>query len=464
VSFPHFLDGQHKRLLATLAIGFIFIYFWIEGPIQARSTITNLESSRSEFLIPKLISDTPIAEKNEFNLIEDNQPTSPYYGLIGQKTRSKLFSLIADQQNTPSMVKEVAENMLSHATTLLPSVEKTLKTAIDMFYLELHDKHGKLSGLYIESTGLTEQIKGYAGPITLGLTVSPQGKISSVHYISSEETSSYLQHISNLKFYDQFKGLKLNGNSHEIDAVSGATITTEAMARTLSLLLEKATESPLALYLDDDPSGTKIQAKITYQWIIQAAVILLIFILNWQSKYRLSRQQRFYLSTFSIFYIGFFINNSFTYISFLHPFQGVSVSYLVGFYSIFVLLGTIWDNNTYCKFICPYGNFQRQITRFFPKIRHPFFVHRKWVHKFRLILTIILIMGIFLDLQSWSSYELFPDLFGLEIGLHWFWLSLGFIFISSLQPMLWCRLLCPTGEVLDRLSQLVRPIKKCHKK
>ncbi len=460
MSLPHFLDGQHKRLFATLIIGFMFLYFWVEGPLQKRSTITNLESSNSEFLIPKLILDTPVVEKNEFGLIRVNHPTSPYFGLVGRRRLPKMFSLVADQQNNPSMVKEVSENMLTHATAFQPSIKKTLKTAVDMFYLKLHNRQNQLSGLYIESTGLTEQVKGYAGSITLGLFVSPQGAISSAHYISSEETSSYLQQISDLKFYDQFKGLKLDGRSHEIDAVSGATITTEAMTRTISLLLEKAAESPLALYLDNDPSGTKVQAQITYQWIIQATVIFLIFILYWQSTNKLSRRQHFFLSLFSIFYVGFFLNNSFTYISFLHPFQGVSISYLVGFYCAFVLLGTIWDNNTYCKYICPYGNLQRQITRLFPKSRRNFFISAKWVRHLRFLLTTAIIAGVFLNMRSWSSYELFPDLFGLETTSSWFWLSLSLILISSLYPMLWCRLLCPTGEVLDRLSRLVRPTKK----
>ena len=34
----------------------------------------------------------------------------------------------------------------------------------------------------------------------------------------------------------------------------------------------------------------------------------------------------------------------------------------------------------------------------------------------------------------------------------WFWLSLAVVLTSAYYPMLWCRMLCPTGAVLDGVA------------
>jgi NosR/NirI family nitrous oxide reductase transcriptional regulator len=75
----------------------------------------------------------------------------------------------------------------------------------------------------------------------------------------------------------------------------------------------------------------------------------------------------------------------------------------------------------------------------------------------RWAITITLIAGIFSGLPDWGSFELFPDLFGLEImNSQWFWLSLAAVLISAYYPMLWCRMLCPTGAVLDGIAFMAK--------
>ncbi|MDP6675541.1 MAG: 4Fe-4S binding protein, partial [Gammaproteobacteria bacterium] len=60
-------------------------------------------------------------------------------------------------------------------------------------------------------------------------------------------------------------------------------------------------------------------------------------------------------------------------------------------------------------------------------------------------------------LPDWGSFELFPDLFGLEIlESQWFWLSLAAVLVSAYYPMLWCRMLCPTGAVLDGITFMAK--------
>lgn len=167
------------------------------------------------------------------------------------------------------------------------------------------------------------------------------------------------------------------------------------------------------------------------------------------------------LTILAVVYLGFFLNNSFTYISFLHPFIGTSVSSLVGLYALFVLLGAIWGKNTYCKYICPFGNIQKLIIQINPlKTSQKFFLSNKLIKRIRAAITIMLITGILLGLRNWSNFELFPDLFGLSMLSVWFLIAVITIITTIIYPMLWCRLLCPTGSLLDGLSDLVKSKKK----
>ena len=137
--------------------------------------------------------------------------------------------------------------------------------------------------------------------------------------------------------------------------------------------------------------------------------------------------------------------------------MGVSLSYLMGIYAALALLSAIWGNNGYCKYVCPYGNVQRMITRLFSGARRSFPLPARWLHHIRLALAAVLIIGIFAGFRQWSGFELFPDLFGLDVLSAWFWISFVLVLLSVFYPMIWCRLLCPTGAVLDAITAMVQP-------
>jgi NosR/NirI family nitrous oxide reductase transcriptional regulator len=83
----------------------------------------------------------------------------------------------------------------------------------------------------------------------------------------------------------------------------------------------------------------------------------------------------------------------------------------------------------------------------------------------RLAIALALGLGILTGLRDWGSFEPFPDLFGVELlDSPWFWLSLAVVLASAFVPMLWCRALCPTGAVLDTITQLARPRRRASRR
>ena len=75
-------------------------------------------------------------------------------------------------------------------------------------------------------------------------------------------------------------------------------------------------------------------------------------------------------------------------------------------------------------------------------------------------LTLFLLSGLLLGFRCWSNFDLFPDLFGLSVLSVWFIVSILTILATLIYPMIWCRLLCPTGAILDGISDLISYKKK----
>jgi NosR/NirI family nitrous oxide reductase transcriptional regulator len=282
------------------------------------------------------------------------------------------------------------------------------------------------------------------------------GKIRSVRHLSSLETTSYLTKIEKRGFYEQFKDMPLDAKSYKVDLVSGASLTTEGIANSLTQLVGIARESPLSGYLAQEPLGFEVKAVAPNTWIIDAAFITALFVIAWFGVVRHSSKLSLGLAVVTVLYLGFYLNNSFTYVTYTQPFLGTDWSYVLAVYAALVLASAIWGGNTYCRYICPYGNVQRLLVRIIPwhgKIA----VSNRILTMIRWAIAIALIIGIAMGLRDWGSYELFPDLFGLEfLESKWFWLSVAIVLISAYYPMLWCRMLCPTGAVLDGVSDLVR--------
>lgn len=459
-----FIKKEYKKVIATCLVAIAFLYFWVNGPLLQELALTSLEKIETKYSKPVLVGTDGVDKKDDparFNTIVHSQEKAFGHGLlISNKKELRTWGLVADKDNSPALSPEHAAKILKHARELgADSSNVYVKPSMELFYA-LTELDGK-KVVYLESTDVVRNIRGYAGEVHVGVFINSDGSIRSVHHIASQETPSYLADIQNSGFYDQFRQVSLIQGDQEIDAITGATLTSKAIAKTVSELVNLGTPYPIINYVTiDDVNTFGVSAKLNEWWIVHILVIGGMFLFGFQKKIKKSKKSILVLSLLSVIYIGFFLNNSFTYISFLHPFLGTSVSSFVGLYALFVLIGAIWGKNTYCKYVCPFGNVQRIILQMSPKkAQRKFFISNAWVKKIRITLTIILTVGVLLGMRNWSNFELFPDLFGWSTLGVWFIISLITVLTTMVYPMLWCRLLCPTGSILDGLKDLVHPKK-----
>ncbi|UTW61950.1 FMN-binding protein [bacterium SCSIO 12741] len=452
---------QKWKWLATLMVASFFLYFWLEGPLVIQAPELSLMEELTPYSIPKMVIDEE-EEQDHHGIIEIAETEGEGHGLILDKEEEKeSFGILISSRGNSDLPPELGEQLLRNAQKLLDGdFRLKLEMTADLFYVT-GDGSEKL--IYLESSDIIHGITGYAGPINMGMWVTQDGRIKSIHHVSSKETSSYLEKIRRAGYYDQYQKIDLE-DEHEVDAISGATLTSEAMAETITALVHHSTEKPLTNFTGiDGLNPFLVEANLNGWWILHLLFISLFFIYGYQKKWKKRKRHMTILSLLSVAYIGFFLNQSFTYVSFIHPFLGTSLSSFVGLYSLLVLLSVVWGKNTYCKYVCPFGNAQRLMVKFAPKkTSKKFFLSNTTIKRIRGIITIGLIVGIFLGMRGWGNYELFPDFFGLEFLSIWMLVTALILLVSVRYPMLWCRMLCPTGSVLDLISDAVE-LKPIHR-
>ena len=124
-------------------------------------------------------------------------------------------------------------------------------------------KNGAVAG-YIFVTGA----KGYGGNISVMTAVDPAGKILAVSILSaSDETPGLGQNVTKEGFYSQFLGLSgeitvvkngANSTDNEINAVTGATISSKAVTKAVNEALTLYSENfgDAAVSLASEQEGT----------------------------------------------------------------------------------------------------------------------------------------------------------------------------------------------------------------
>lgn len=93
------------------------------------------------------------------------------------------------------------------------------------------DASGITIGTVAQTAPGSDSIIGYSGPTNTLIAFDAQGAILGLRILGSGDTPDHLAEvIGDRGFFKQFHGLKMGGDSVEVEAVSGATLTSTAIA------------------------------------------------------------------------------------------------------------------------------------------------------------------------------------------------------------------------------------------
>ena len=107
------------------------------------------------------------------------------------------------------------------------------------FLLLGNNDKGKNNGMVLFSSPYSDTINGFNGPIPLQITFDNNGRITEVLVLDNNETPRFLQRVIDAGFLDSWNGLTAEeALNKEVDAVSGATYSSNGIKNSLKARLE----------------------------------------------------------------------------------------------------------------------------------------------------------------------------------------------------------------------------------
>ncbi len=130
-------------------------------------------------------------------------------------------------------------------------------TTIDTSFYQVRDANGELIGSLLFSMPFTEEVKGYNGNTPLLIVLDAEDHIKNVILLSNKETPRFAERVTNAGLYQSWDGLTVEeALGKQVDAVSGATYTSESVKNTLAVRL-KVYQRQLKEDHNDKPSFWK---------------------------------------------------------------------------------------------------------------------------------------------------------------------------------------------------------------
>jgi len=376
------------------------------------------------------------------------------------------FSLTSESSATLVTKKDLAD--------VLPAADMFLrKTEPFGHYLGYATESGNLVGVAFLTTEVAaDKSWGYQEQIATLVGVDLKGKITDVKVLSESETPRYTKGLlsDGSWFLEQFKQKDAGDNftlKDDIDAISGATISSSAITSSIDAGLKLLTEELLYQQVDkvsevDKVSPSRHLFLQELLWQIDIISLWIMVGLAFLSFFKKDEFLRYLTLGMSVAYLGIFKGGGFSLIDILRllSFHNPAFWNDLYWYSLFVVaIGlTIIAGRFFCGWLCPFGAIIEVLFRLVPvewKVTgntDRFLRLVKYVNLLILLIIAFLFANQILAIYLVGIIEPFATLFRLSGGLiAWLWLILMLVF-SSVISRFYCRYFCPLGAFFAVLS------------
>ncbi|MEL7499160.1 MAG: FMN-binding protein [Planctomycetota bacterium] len=328
----------------------------------------------------------------------------------------------------------------------------------------VHDPSGGKIGTVITTTPVADHLAGYQGPTATLIGLDMDGRCTGLAVDQTYDNDPYARYLNDdYSFLGFYTGKRLeelaelDPEKHEIDGVSGATMTTQAVAKAIPLVakwqLENQQPSALPPKSSANVSQVATRSLLSY-WADGVTILLTIIGLAFSfSRLKHWKRVRIGFQIVLIVVLGFYSGHLVSQAQ-LAGWASHGVAWRVApglaCLTLAALLVPIFSKQqTYCQHLCPLGAIQ-QLTR----NRLPWrFKLPRWLALIPGMLLIavvaISVIGIPFNLASLEPF----DGFAFRVSG---WASISILVVgvavSLFTPMAFCRFGCPTGLMLNFLK------------
>lgn len=368
-----------------------------------------------------------------------------------QQNKRLLFDAAADESTAGASVAELlrADTALTDAFWGRPT---TLATQDSVMYEVRFDgrTEGEADGYVIVGRRETNGRRGMAGPVPVAVFLDRWEIIRGVRMLPNRETPHFLGLIQEDKLLDRWNGRYLQDPLRAVDATAGATHTAQAVVDNVN--------STLAALLGKVPVEAKRTVRPMTDYLGEFAVLFtLVMALACFLSPEATRRMRVPALALTVVVLGFW-QGAFLSVALLYRWLifGATPAIRIGVVVmaiLSILLPLLTSRRFYCSYLCPFGAAQELlgkvgINRPIPKrILHV----ARWVRRGFLGAIVLLLLTLpYFDLRNVEPFSAF--LIG-SASVASVVLAVGSLVASLFVQRPWCRLLCPTGELMAILRR-----------
>ena len=303
--------------------------------------------------------------------------------------------------------------------------------------------------MIVHTRPLAQNVIGFGGPTPLNIYIN-NGIIERIEPEPNSETPELFDNAKSviLPHYEQ-KSIEA-ALSQEIDAVSGATYSSNALMENIKRGLSYA-----QVHIGEAPKTEKptdsMPIKNLWQIIIGCAVVLMGAIIPLITKNKIYRLLQLSINVIVLgVWCGTFISYSLL-VNFMSNGINLAASLIAVLMLVVVALFPIFGQSRhYCLWICPLGSAQELIWRFSPLKKRTSKAMQMTLSLTRwtiwTVLMILMTAGIWME---WMDYEIFSIFVFQQASWVVIVLAVTFAILSLFTQRPYCHFLCPTGCLLQ---------------
>lgn len=351
-----------------------------------------------------------------------------------------------------------SEISLEKIEPIFPGVKQLVFSETRPELLEARDGSGAVVGFVSRTTPTADKTMGYQGPTDALIALEPDGKtIKGLALNESYDNQPYVGYVAEdgyfLKFFNGWTLERVAGTNlvdAGVEGVSGATMTSVAMAEGIQARALKLIEPPAPDAVGAGKSWSPRGRDIG------TAIVVVVGLAMGLTRARGARRLRVAFQAGLIGYLGF-INGDMVSQALLAGWAQNGVAWrfapglaLLTFAALFVPI--VSKRNVYCAQLCPFGAAQELVKNRLPwRLTLP-----KRVRQFLELIPAMLLLWVLVV----ALLHLPVNLAGLEPFDAFVWKAAGGSAIaiavvglvaSAFVPMAYCRYGCPTGALLNFL-------------
>lgn len=308
-------------------------------------------------------------------------------------------------------------------------------------------------GYLFPSTPLARDIRGYGGEIPLAVWIDDQGVLKNFRLLRSNETPVYLAFLrdwlESLKEKELFVAHAFQG----LDAVSGATMSSAAILKTLNRSANVFAEIVLGRPAQDSDASSRSASSLRHF----TALLLWTFVCL-AARYRPNRWLRRLLLTISLVLFGIELNLQYAsqqVMAFLSGNFSIDITSSGFFLMVIIPTVIVLFGNIYCGYLCPFGALQELLGDLRPRRLLSDPRRRIWRYarfaKYILLFLFVLLFALTRDFSVLYADPLIT-IFGAVRDRMVIAIALCLLILSLFFRRFWCRNLCPAGAFLALLG------------